>query len=92
MGFLTKEWLETQLENFAVKIGSVFVKKDDLKKYTPIESGFYKISVDENGNVDSVEPVTKEDIVRLGIVAEYIFTLDEEGNLYYEPKQETEGG
>lgn len=88
MKFLTKEWLEMQLENFAEIIGSVFVKKDDLKKYTPIESGFYKISVDEDGNVSSVEPVTKDDIIRLGIVTGYDFTLDEDGNLYYEPKSE----
>lgn len=88
MKFLTKEWLEKQLENFAEIIGSVFVKKDDLKKYTPIESGFYKISVDEDGNVSSVEPVTKDDIIQLGIVTGYDFTLDEDGNLYYEPKSE----
>ncbi len=88
MKFLTKEWLEMQLENFAEIIGSVFVKKDDLKKYTPIESGFYKISVDEDGNVSSVEPVTKDDIIQLGIVTGYDFTLDEDGNLYYEPKSE----
>lgn len=88
MKFLTKEWLEKQLENFAEIIGSVFVKKDDLKKYTPIESGFYKISVDEDGNVSSVEPVTKDDIKQLGIVTGYDFTLDEDGNLYYEPKSE----
>lgn len=88
MKFLTKEWLEKQLENFAEIIGSVFVKKDDLKKYTPIESGFYKISADEDGNVSSVEPVTKDDIIQLGIVTGYDFTLDEDGNLYYEPKSE----
>lgn len=35
MKFLTKSWLEIQLNNFAKKIGSVFVRKDEIKKYNP---------------------------------------------------------
>lgn len=36
-------------------------------EYTPATSGLYKITVDATGHVSAVTPVTKEDIVALGI-------------------------
>lgn len=59
----------------------------DVPKYTPKESGLYNITVDEYGNVSSVTPVTKEDIMNLGIAAGYEFSV-ENGHLYVTPKQE----
>lgn len=88
MKFLTRSWLELQLNNFAKKISEIFVRKDDLKKYEPLEAGIYKISTDEYGNVSSATPVTKQDLLDFGIVTEYEFSMDEDGYLYYEPKLE----
>lgn len=59
----------------------------EVPEYTPAESGLYKITVDNSGNVSSVTPVTKEDIEELGIVGEYEFEV-RDGSLFYGAKQE----
>lgn len=59
----------------------------DVPKYTPKESGLYNITIDEYGNVSSVTPVTKEDIMKLGIVSGYDFSVGENGHLYVAPKE-----
>lgn len=87
MKFLTRSWIELQFKNFSKKISEVFLKKSDLKKYPPMDAGIYKISVDEYGNVSSATPVTKQDLLNLGIVTEYDFEI-KDGDLYYSPKTE----
>lgn len=59
---------------------------EEIPKYTPAKSGFYKIEVDENGNVSSVTPVTKEDIIGLGVDTGYDFVVGDDGHLYVKPK------
>lgn len=86
MKFLTKSWIELQFKNFSKKISSVFVKKTDIKEYPPLESGIYKISTDKYGNISSATPVTKQDLLDLGIVTEYEFFLGDDGDLYCEAK------
>lgn len=58
----------------------------DIPQYTPKESGIYKITVDEQGNVSSATPVTKQDLLDFGIVTEYDFTVGYDGHLYVKPK------
>lgn len=84
--FLTRSWVELQFKNFAKEISEFFVKKDELKKYEPMEADIYKISVDEYGNVSSATPVTKQDLMDFGIITEYEFFLGNDGHLYYESK------
>lgn len=59
---------------------------EEIPKYTPAKSGFYKIEVDESGNVSSVTLVTKEDIIGLGVDAGYDFAVGDNGHLYVKPK------
>ena len=58
----------------------------DIPQYTPKESGIYKITVDEQGNVSSATPVTKQDLLNFGIVTEYDFAVGDNGHLYIKPK------
>lgn len=58
----------------------------DIPQYTPKESGIYKITVDEQGNVSSATPVTKQDLMDFGIITEYDFAVGENGHLYVKPK------
>lgn len=85
MNFVT-QWLDSQLKDFSKRINAVFVKKNDLKKYTTHESGLYKITVDADGNISSAVPVTKEDIVKLGVAYGFDFSIGDDGNLYVTEK------
>lgn len=58
----------------------------DIPQYAPKESGIYKITVDEQGNVSSAVPVTKQDLLDFGIVTEYDFSVGDDGHLYVKPK------
>lgn len=70
----------THTEIFVVKNGKV-----EVKEYTPYKSGIYKITVDEYGNISSAIPVTKEDIMALGIETGYEFQI-EDNRLFYKPR------
>ena len=58
----------------------------EIPKYTPAKSGLYKITVDSAGNVSAVSPVTKDDLMQLGIITEYEFEVGSDGKLYYSSK------
>lgn len=63
-------------------------KKLKLDRQTlpnPVQSGLYKIAVDEYGNVTSAVPAEREDIMSLGIVSGYDFMVVD-GSLYVKPK------
>lgn len=78
-----KKWMsDLKPVAFSGKYGDL----EEIPKYAPAKSGFYKIEVDESGNVSSVAPVTKEDIIGLGIDMGYEFSVGENGHLYVKPK------
>ena len=57
-------------------------------KYLPVESGIYKIKVDDLGHISSAVPVTKQDIIDADIFPEYDFTVDDDGELTYSVKDD----
>lgn len=68
---------------------NLFAFKTDIpEKYThptypPRTSGLYKITVDEQGHVTSVQEVVKSDILDLGIFSDESFELTDDGKLYF---------
>lgn len=64
-----------------------FSDLSEVPEYTPAQSGLYKITVDKMGNVSNVILATKEDIIALGIIAEYEFIVGDDGHLYTYPKE-----
>lgn len=78
-----KKWLS---DLKPVAFSGKFSDLTEIPQYTPKQSGIYKITVDEQGNVSSATPVTKQDLLDFGIVTEYEFSMDDDGYLYYEPK------
>lgn len=78
-----KKWLS---DLKPVAFTGKFSDLTEIPQYTPKESGIYKITVDEQGNISSATPVTKQDLLDFGIVTEYEFFMDDDGYLYYEPK------
>lgn len=78
-----KKWLS---DLKPVAFSGKYSDLEEIPKYSPAKSGFYKIEVDESGNVKSVTPVTKEDIIGLGVDIGYEFAVGENGHLYVKPK------
>lgn len=79
-----KKWLS---DLKPVAFSGKFSDLTGVPTYTPYQSGIYKITVDSAGNISLATPVTKQDLLDLGIVTEYKFEVGNDGNLYYSPKQ-----